>query len=65
MERFVCDLAADGRTVYRRGRRLSADVRQITVKRGDRDAEEAAKEGAKDFFDKNPGRTQVEVTVEG
>ena len=64
MERFVCDLRADGRAVSRRGRRLSADVRQITVKRGDREAVEAAQEAAKDFFKKNQGSTRVEVTVE-
>ncbi len=63
-ERFVCDLAADGRVVCRRGRRLRGDVRQITVKRGDREAVKVAQEAAKDFFNrKNQGST-VEVTVE-
>ena len=64
LERFVCDLAADGRVVSRRGKRLRGDVRQITVKRGDREAVKVAQEAAKDFFKrKNQGST-VEVTVE-
>ncbi len=60
---FVCELAADGRVVCRRGIRLSGHVPQIRVKRGDREAVKVAQEAAKDFFKKNQGCTQVEVTV--
>ena len=68
VERFVCDLAADGRVACRRGRRLSTDVGQITVRltvqRGDREALKAAEEAAGDFFKENQEWTQVEVSVE-
>ncbi len=60
---FVCDLAADGRAVCVRGRRLKWDVPQITVKPGGREALDVAQDVARDFFEKNQGSTQVEVTV--
>ena len=63
MEKFLCDLVADGRVVCRPGRRLSAGVRHTMVKRGDREPVEAAQDAAKYFFKKNQECTQVEVTV--
>ena len=60
----MCNLAADGRAVCERGRRLTGDVWQIALKRGDREALKVAQEAAKDFFTKNQGCTQVEVSVE-
>ena len=61
-ETFICERTPQG-VICELGRRYSPNVGHIAVKRRDRDFETAAREEAAAWFNANPTKSQVEVTV--
>ena len=62
-DEFVCDLGPKGEVLVESHHPVDTTVAHITTCADGRAPEDAAREAAQDYFERNPGRTQVDVEV--